>query len=133
MVFFGFTHCPNVCPTTLLDMSNHLAELGKDGDRIKMIFITVDPERDTSEHLKSFLDSFDRRIVGLTGDLVDVAAVAHAFGAEFEKINGKDGNYTLDHTVKMFAFDRYGMLAQSILPAAPAKAQHELLRRLLKQ
>ena len=85
-VAFGFTHCPDVCPTTLLDWSNALASLGPDGDRIKVLFISVDPERDTPAALKSYMASFDPRITALTGSPGEVAAVAAAFGAHHAKV-----------------------------------------------
>ena len=74
LVFFGFTNCPDVCPTTLLMMSNALAKLGPDADRLKVLFVSVDPERDTPEHLRTYMSSFDRHIIGLTGSAEQVAA-----------------------------------------------------------
>ena len=132
-VFFGFTHCPDVCPTTLLEMSNHLEALGPDGDRLKVLFITVDPERDTAEHLRAYLSSFDRRIIALTGSPVEIASAVHAFRAFSEKVPGTGGSYTFNHTAKLFFVDRYGLLAASTDFQDNEKDQRALLRRLLAQ
>jgi protein SCO1 len=132
-VFFGFTHCPDVCPTTLQEMSNHLEALGPDGDRLKVLFITVDPERDTAEHLKAYLASFDRRIIALTGDPVEIASVVHAFRAFSEKVAGAGGSYTFNHTAKLFLVDRYGLMAATMDLQDKEMEQRALLRRLLAQ
>ena len=86
IVVFGFTHCPNVCPTTLVEMGHLLAALKEGGDKIRVVFVTVDPERDTVDALKNYLSSFDPRIIGLTGAVIDVTAAAATFNAFFEKV-----------------------------------------------
>ena len=134
VVAFGFTQCPDVCPTTLLDLSNHLTALGPQGDKLAVLFVTVDPERDTVEHLKSYLTSFDPRIIGLTGHYADVAAAAGALDAFYERVEKKDGSYSMDHTVKVHFFDRYGLLATSIdMLKAPPERVKDLMARLLAQ
>jgi protein SCO1/2 len=130
-VAFGFTHCPDVCPTTLLDWSNALASLGPDGDRIKVLFITVDPERDTPAALKSYMASFDRRITALTGSAGEVAAVAAAFGAHYAKVVSKDGNVTFDHTLKTYILDRDRHLAGAADHQTDAATRHGLLGGLI--
>jgi protein SCO1 len=100
LVFFGFTHCPDVCPTTLFEMSEILRKLGSDADRTAVMFITVDPERDTPESLKDYLASFDPHIRGLTGDPAAVAAVAKAYRVYFKKVPLEGGDYTMDHTTR---------------------------------
>ncbi|MGL4396997.1 MAG: SCO family protein [Hyphomicrobium sp.] len=132
VVIFGFTHCPNVCPTTLSEMTTLLETLKDDGDRLRIVFITVDPERDTSEALKAYLTSFDPRIVGLTGSVIDVTAVTSAFNAYFEKVKMDDG-YTVDHTLKVFFMDRFGLLARSLSVGANEKQMVDVVRRLLSQ
>jgi protein SCO1 len=130
----GFTNCPDVCPTTLLDLSNHLEALGPKGDRITVLFMTVDPARDTVPHLDAYLKSFDSRIVGLTGEATDIAAVAHGIEAYFERVDGKSGGYSFDHTLKVAFFDRYGLLASRIdLTRAPNERVKTLIDRLLAQ
>ena len=132
-IFFGYTHCPDVCPTTLLEMTHHLEALGADGDRLQVLFVTIDPERDTAEHLKEFVGSFDRRIVALTGTPLEIAAAAHRFGATYDKVVAKDGSYTMDHTTKVFLLDRYGLVAAHLERTQEEKDQRRALRKLLAQ
>ena len=108
LVFFGFTHCPDVCPTTLFEISEVLRELGADADRLGALFITVDPERDTPAALKDYLSSFDRHLVGLTGDPEAVAAAAKAYRVYFKKVPLDDGGYTMDHTAIVYLMDKAG-------------------------
>jgi protein SCO1/2 len=110
-VFFGFTHCPDVCPTTLLEMSNILRHLGADADRLKVLFVTVDPERDTPEQLRQYLDSFDPRIIGLTGSEQQIAAAAKGWNAFHNKISEGDGTYTVVHSAYVYLMDRNNRLA----------------------
>ena len=109
-VFFGFTHCPDVCPTTLLEMSNALQRLGADADRLKVVFVTVDPERDTPEQLQEYLDSFDPRIIGLTGTQQQIAAAAKGWNAFHNKIPEGDGSYTVVHSAYVYLMDRNNRL-----------------------
>lgn len=132
-VFFGYTHCPDVCPTTLLEMTQHLEALGKDGDRLLVLFVTIDPERDTVAHLREFVGSFDRRIIALTGTALEIAAVAHRFGATYDKVVAKDGSYTMDHTTKVFLLDRYGLVAAHLERNQAEPEQRQVLQKLLAQ
>jgi protein SCO1 len=129
-IFFGFTHCPDVCPTTLLQMTQDLQELGPDADRIKVLFISVDPERDTPDVLKSFMAPFDPRIVALTGAPQSVAAMAHAYGAHYRKIPTGEG-YSVDHTASVFLVDREGEYVGALTFADESGARLDALRRLL--
>jgi protein SCO1/2 len=133
VVIFGFTACPDVCPTALLELSNLLAGLGPDADRLGAYFVTVDPERDTPEHLATYLQAFDRRIVGLTGDVFQVAAVTKAFNAYAQKVPRPDGDYAMDHTTRMFVVDGYGLLARSVPVETDEAAKIALLRRVIAQ
>jgi protein SCO1/2 len=108
LVFFGFTHCPDACPTTLLEISEIMRELGSDADRTAALFITVDPERDTPEALKDYLSSFDPHVRGLSGDSADVAAVAKAYRVYYRKIPLDGGDYTMDHTAIVYLMDKEG-------------------------
>ncbi|MEA2907780.1 MAG: hypothetical protein QOI12_5167 [Alphaproteobacteria bacterium] len=108
LVFFGFTHCPDVCPTTLFEVSEILRTLGPDADRVRALFITVDPERDTPEAMKDYLASFDPRLAGLTGDPAAVAAVAKAYRVYFKKVPLEQGDYTMDHTAITYLMDKEG-------------------------
>jgi protein SCO1 len=106
--FFGFTHCPEVCPTTLFEMSQHLKDLGPDADRLNVVFVTVDPERDTLDVLRTYLESFDPRIVGLTGTPAELEAAAKAFRVSYRKVPTTGGDYTVDHTASVIVTDANG-------------------------
>ena len=108
LVFFGFTHCPEVCPTTLFEVSEILRNLGKDADRVGALFITVDPERDTAPVLKDYMSSFDPHLVGLTGELADITAVAKVYRALFKKVVLEGGDYTMDHAATVYLMDKQG-------------------------
>lgn len=113
MVFFGFTFCPDVCPTTLNDISDWLAALGADADLLNVALISVDPERDTPAVLADYLSNFDARIIGLTGSLSEVEKAADGFRAKFEKLP-RDGDYTMNHTAGVFLFDAGGRFTSII-------------------
>jgi len=107
VVFFGFTHCPEVCPTTLYDLTQDLASLGSDADKLRVAFITVDPAQDTPELMKTYLSSFDPRIVGLTGTEEEIAAAAKAYKIYYRKVP-TDSGYTMDHSATVFLMDSKG-------------------------
>jgi len=107
LVFFGFTHCPEVCPTTLLETTNRLRALGAEAERLQVLFITVDPERDTPAQLALYLQSFDPRIVGLSGTAGQVEAAVKAYKAYAKKIPA-EGGYTMDHTASVYVMDAQG-------------------------
>jgi protein SCO1/2 len=131
-VVFGFTHCPDVCPTTLLDWSNVLAGLGAEGDRLKVLFVSVDSERDTPAALKAYLSSFDPRIVALTGSTAEIAGAAGAFDALYEKVTTSSG-ITFDHTAKTYLINRDGRLAASIDLRTPDGERRKVLETLLAE
>lgn len=134
IVVFGYTRCPVVCPTTMYELSAHLASLGPDGDRLGVFFVTVDPERDTVDTLGLYLSDFDPRIVALTGTPDAVKAVADAFGAPFTKSpNGSEGEYSMNHSYLLYLVDRYGMLATTVEYGAPATRLADLSQKLLRQ
>lgn len=131
LVFFGFTHCPDVCPTTLFEVSEVLRVAGDKAGGVRALFITVDPERDTPEIMKSYLGSFDPRIVGLSGDAAAIDAVAKAYKAYAKKVPLKDGGYTMDHTAVVYLMDRQGRFVSSFnLKRPPEEAARDLLRYL---
>jgi protein SCO1/2 len=108
LVFFGFTHCPDVCPTTLFDVSELMRALGKDADRTAALFITVDPERDSPDVLKSYLSSFDPHLRAATGDAAAVAAAEKAYRVYAKKVPGENGDYSMDHTALVYLMDKQG-------------------------
>lgn len=113
-VFFGFTHCPEVCPTTLWEISEALKALGPKAEGLKVLFVSVDPERDTPELLKRYLQSFDPRIIGLTGSNADIEAIAKAYRVYWRKVPTQDGDYTMDHTATVYLMDGTGAFAGTV-------------------
>ncbi len=109
VVFFGYTQCPDVCPTTMAELAQVKQALGPDGDRLQGVFVTVDPERDTPEVLKAYMQSFDPSFVALRGTPEQTAAVAKEFKVFYAKVPNKDGDaYTMDHTAGSYVFDADG-------------------------
>ena len=131
LVFFGFTHCPDVCPTALFEMSETFRRLGPDAEKARALFISVDPERDTPEKLKQYLSSFDPRIVGLTGSPEDVAAAAKAYKAYAKKVPLDGGDYTMDHSAIVYLMDRNGRFVAPFNLKRPADQAAADLRRYL--
>ncbi|MCB4769802.1 SCO family protein [Ancylobacter sp. Lp-2] len=131
VLFFGFTSCPEVCPTALYELSQVLAELGPEAERLKVLFVTVDPARDTPEQLATYLSAFDPRIVGLHGSEAETAAAAAAFKATYRRIPQPDGTYSMEHTAVLFLVDGEGRIADAIDYRAPHEAQLARLRRLI--
>jgi protein SCO1/2 len=129
VVVFGYTNCADVCPTTLFNASNLLGGLGEDGNRLPVLFVTVDPERDTPETLKAYLESFDSRIIGLSGTREQIKAVEAAFEAPLRK-GGDKGSRS--HSSSFFLMDKYGLLAEPIDYSEPEKIE-KMAKRLLKQ
>lgn len=111
VVFFGFAQCPDVCPTTLLELAEVKKALGADGDRVQGIFVTIDPERDTPEVLKAYVDNYGAGFVALRGTPDETRAVAKHFKVFYSKVPGKtEGSYTMDHTAGSYVFDTQGRI-----------------------
>ena len=108
LVFFGFTQCPNVCPTTLADLGNLLDAFAKEGGDLQAYYVTVDPEQDTPEVMRDYMASFSDRITGLTGTPEEIGQVERAFRAEVRRIPLKDGDYTFEHTAMLYLMDAAG-------------------------
>ena len=109
VMFFGYTQCPDVCPTTMAEMATVMKELGPQADQVQVLFVTVDPERDTRELLAQYVPVFDKRFLGLYGDAAATAAVAKEFKVFYAKVPGKDkGSYSMDHTAGSYVFDKDG-------------------------
>ena len=131
LVFFGFTHCPDVCPTTLFDVSEVLRSLGPDADRAGALFITVDPQRDTTAAMKDYLASFDPHLRGLTGDAEALAAVAKEYRVYYKKVPLDGGEYTMDHTAIVYLMDKDGRFVSPFnLKRKPDVAAAELRKYL---
>lgn len=131
LIFFGFTHCPDICPTSLFEMSEVLRAMGKDADRLNTYFISVDPERDTAATMKDYLSSFDPHLKGLTGSPDAVAKVITAYRVYAKKVPLKDGDYTMDHTALIYLMDKDGnFVAPFNLKRKPEDAAADLKRYL---
>jgi protein SCO1/2 len=105
-LFFGYTYCPDVCPTTLYEMTVWLGKLGADGDKLKAYFVTVDPERDTKEQIAAYLEGFDPRITGLTGSREAIDAMLKSYRVYSRKAPSEDGEYIMDHTAAVYLLDK---------------------------
>lgn len=131
LIFFGFTHCPDVCPTALFEMSELLRAMGKDGDRVNAYFVSVDPERDSVAKMKDYLSSFDPRLKGLTGDPAAVEKVVTGYRVYAKKVPLKDGDYTMDHTALVYLMDREGRFVRPFdIKRKPEDAAADLKRYL---
>jgi protein SCO1/2 len=132
VVFFGFTYCPEVCPTTLMSLSGLMGRMGAKADAFRVFFVSVDPERDTPEALKSYLSSFDPRIRGLTGSPEQIAAFAKPLGVYYARTKLEGGGYTVDHTATVFLLDAQGRFAGSIAYGEDAASALAKLENLAK-
>jgi len=130
-VFFGFTHCPDACPTTLAEMAQVAKALGPDADRLQVLFITVDPERDTPQVLRQYVPSFNPAFLGLYGDAEATARAAKEFKVFYQKQPAKDGGYSVDHGAGTFILDREGRLRLFAQYGQPATAMLHDIRLLL--
>lgn len=131
LVFFGFTHCPDVCPTTLFEVSEIMRALGGDGEHVRALFVTVDPVRDTPEKLKDYLSSFDSRIIGVTGDEASIAAVGKSYRVYAKKVPLDGGGYNVDHTAIVYLMDKDGRFVSPFnMKRRPTEAAADLRRYL---
>ena len=131
LVFFGFTHCPDICPTTLFDMSQLLKALGPDASRTGVLFITVDPERDTPAVLKDYLSNFDPHLRGLTGDRAAIDAAIRAYRVYAKKVPLENGDYTMDHTAVVYLMDKDGHFVAPFNMSRTPEAEAADLRHYL--
>ena len=126
-VFFGYTQCPDVCPTTLAALAEATRALGADADKVQVVFITVDPDRDTAALLAQYVPAFDPRFVGLRGDAAATERVAREFKVIYQKVPGATPDrYTMDHSAGIFLFDRAGRLRVYESSADPGVLAHDL-------
>ena len=132
VIFFGFTQCPDVCPTTMAELAQVKKALGKDGERLQGVFVSVDPERDTPEILKKYMGSFDPSFVALRGTLEQTKAVAKEFKVFYAKVPGKtEGSYTVDHTAGSYILDTQGKVRLFVRYGSGAEALTADLKALL--
>ena len=129
LVFFGYTHCPDICPTTLFEMSQLMRKLGPDADRVGTLFITVDPERDTSAVLKDYMASFDPHLRGLTGAQAAVDQALKDYRVYAKKVPLQGGDYTMDHTALVYLMDKDGHFVAPFNMERTADTEAAELRR----
>ncbi|MFG1465808.1 SCO family protein [Xanthobacter sp. DSM 24535] len=131
LVFFGFTNCPDICPTTLSELTMHFEKLGRDADKLSTVFITVDPDRDTQDLLSQYMEAFDPRFVALRGSVAETEAIAKAYKAFVRKVPLESGGYTMDHNAIVYLMDRDGRFVSSLDPHESEDVQLAKLRRLI--
>jgi len=131
LIFFGYTHCPDACPTALNEMSLALDRLGMKRDEVGVVFITVDPERDTPDALKSYVQSFDAPIVALTGSPEAVAQAAKAYRVFYAKHPRADGDYDMDHSAVIYVMNPEGRFTATFTPDSSADAIVQRLQKLI--
>ena len=132
MAYFGYTFCPDVCPTTMLEIAGALEALGPKAAVVQGIFVTVDPDRDTPEVLRDYLKSFDPRLVGLTGTRAQIAAAAKAFRVFYERQDRDDGTYLYDHSAFIYLVDTEGRFAKAVAGDAGRKQITDALAALMQ-
>lgn len=131
IIFFGFTHCPDVCPTALFEMSEVLRAMGPDAGKVNAYFISVDPERDTAAAMKDYISSFDPNLKGLTGTAEEIARVTSAYRVYAKKVPLKDGDYTMDHTALIYLMSKDGQfVAPFNIKRTPEEAAADLRKYL---
>jgi protein SCO1/2 len=132
LVFFGYTQCPDVCPTTMAEMAQVKAKLGAAGEKLQVLFITVDPERDSQQLLAQYVPSFDPSFVGLYGNADETAQTAKEFKVFFQKVPGKSaGSYSIDHTAGSYVFDQQGKVRLFVKHSQAADLTAADIKRLL--
>lgn len=129
-IFFGFTFCPDVCPTTLLELTKDIESLGKDADKMNYVFVSVDTERDTPDHLKTYIENFDKRIIGLTGSAKAIADLARAYRVYYEKVKTKE-DYTINHTATTYLMGADGELVSTLAYGEKADSRRAKLKKLI--
>jgi protein SCO1 len=131
LIYFGYTHCPDACPTALNDISIALSELGPKRDAVRPVFITVDPERDTPEMLKAYVASFDAPILALTGTAEQVAKAAKAYRVYYAKHPETGGDYSMDHSSVIYVMDPQGRFTASFTHESAPEQISERLKKLI--
>ena len=131
VVFFGYTQCPDVCPTTMAELAQVKKLLGPEGEKLQPLFVTIDPERDTPEFLADYMKSFDKRIIGLTGTREQVALIAKGYRVIYEKVPGSGGDYSMNHTATVYLFDAAGNFSGTLAYQEAEANQRAKLKRLV--
>ena len=132
LLYFGFTFCPDVCPTDLQSIGLAIDQLGKSGEGVQPLFVTLDPDRDTPQHLASYVPFFHPRLIGLTGDASSIRQVARAYKVYYAKVPTNENDYTIDHSGYIYLMDRAGQYLGFFPPGTPPNRMAYVIRPLLK-
>lgn len=134
VIFFGFTYCPDVCPTTMLEIQRLLTSLGEDASKVQVLFISVDPKRDTPDKLESYVNYFNKDIIGLTGSMEDIGRVLEQYRATVSFSGDTAGDsYTVEHNANLFLIDKQGQVGGIILPRTPFSVVEQQVKKLINQ
>ncbi len=134
VIFFGFTHCPDVCPNTLLEIQRLLANLGEDSEQVKVLFISVDPKRDTPEKLDSYVNYFNKNIIGLTGSTEEIAAVLDQYNGKVSFSGDTTSDtYNVEHNANLFLINKQGDIGSIILPRTPFAVLLQQVTKLINE
>lgn len=131
LVFFGFANCPDVCPTTLNELSSRFESIGHDADKLTALLITVDPDRDTQDALAQYMEAFDSRLIALRGNADETAAIIKSYKAYVKKVSQQNGDYTMDHAAIVYMMDVHGRFVGTLDPHEGETVQLTKLRRLV--
>jgi len=132
LLFFGFTHCPEICPTTLSDLSNVVDNLKNKIKPTNIIFVTIDPQRDSQEYLKDYIQYFKGDVIAVTGDIKEIKKLADNWNVFFERVNTSDNDYTFNHTATVFMLDQYGIFRGTIAWGENSKSISQKIVNLSK-
>ena len=133
LLFFGYTNCPDICPTTLLDISKSLKELGEDSDKVQAVFVSVDPQRDTPKHLNDYVKYFDKRIVGLSSDKTNIDKLHKYFRTTYELLNASEENYLVEHSSNLYIIDENMVVDRIIANGLPSSEITKAVRKLINR
>ncbi|MCX8996444.1 SCO family protein [Rhizobiaceae bacterium BDR2-2] len=131
LIFFGFTHCPEICPTTLYEMDGWLKEADPAGDKVRAFFVTVDPERDTPEVLAEYVPAMSDRVFGITGEPAEIERVLKGYRVYARRVPTEDGEYTMDHTAAVYLLDGQGRFRGTISYGEEAESAISKIRDLI--
>ena len=133
LLFFGYTNCPDICPTTLIDISKSLKELGEDSDKVQAVFVSVDPQRDTPKHLNDYVKYFDKRIVGLSSDKTNIDKLHKYFRTTYELLNASEENYLVEHSSNLYIIDENMVVDRIIANGLPSSEITKAIRKLINR
>jgi cytochrome oxidase Cu insertion factor (SCO1/SenC/PrrC family) len=133
VLFFGYTNCPDICPTALLDISKSLKELGQESEKVQAVFISVDPDRDTPEHLSNYVRYFDDRIIGLSSDKKNIDKLHKYFKTKYELLNSKEQNYLVEHSSNLYIINENMIVERIIANGLPSTEITKAIKKIINR